>query len=174
MAAVTICSDFGVQENKVCHCFHCFPIYLTGTMWWDWMPWSLFFKCWVLSQLFHSPLSLSSRGSLIPLCFPGNPDSSLCFIQPSILHDILCVYELNEQGDNIQPWGTPFPIWNQSIVPCPVLTVASWWPAYQFLRWDVRWNVRSMNQGKLEMVKPERARMNINILGISELKWTGI
>ena len=28
MAVVTICSDFGVQENKVCHCFHCFPIYL--------------------------------------------------------------------------------------------------------------------------------------------------
>ena len=28
MAAVTICSDFGVQENKVCHCFHCFPIYV--------------------------------------------------------------------------------------------------------------------------------------------------
>ena len=28
MAAVTICSDFGAQDNKVCHCFHCFPIYL--------------------------------------------------------------------------------------------------------------------------------------------------
>ena len=28
MAAVIICSDFGAQENKVCHCFHCFPIYL--------------------------------------------------------------------------------------------------------------------------------------------------
>ena len=28
MIAVTICSDFGAQENKVCHCFHCFPIYL--------------------------------------------------------------------------------------------------------------------------------------------------
>ena len=28
MAAVTICSDFGAQENKVCHCFHCSPIYL--------------------------------------------------------------------------------------------------------------------------------------------------
>ena len=33
------------------------------------------------------------------------------------------------------------------------------------------WNVRSMNQGKLEAVKQEMARMNINILGISELKW---
>ena len=29
MTAITICSDFGAQENKVCHCFHCFPIYLS-------------------------------------------------------------------------------------------------------------------------------------------------
>ena len=36
------------------------------------------------------------------------------------------------------------------------------------------WNVRSMNQGKLEVVKQEMARVNINILGISELKWTRI
>ena len=36
------------------------------------------------------------------------------------------------------------------------------------------WNVRSMNQGKLEVVKQEMARLNISILGISELKWTGI
>ena len=34
------------------------------------------------------------------------------------------------------------------------------------------WNVRSMNQGKLEVVKQEMARVNVNILGISELKWT--
>ena len=36
------------------------------------------------------------------------------------------------------------------------------------------WNVRSMNQGKLEVVKKEMARVNINILGISELRWTGM
>ena len=36
------------------------------------------------------------------------------------------------------------------------------------------WNVRSMNQGKLEMVKQEMARVNVDILGISELKWTGM
>ena len=35
------------------------------------------------------------------------------------------------------------------------------------------WNVRSMNQGKLEVVKQEMARVNVDILGISELKWTG-
>ena len=36
------------------------------------------------------------------------------------------------------------------------------------------WNVRSMNQGKLEVVKQKMARVNINISGISELKWTGM
>ena len=36
----------------------------------------------------------------------------------------------------MQPWCTPFPIWNQSVVPCPVLTVASW-PAYRFLKRQV-------------------------------------
>ena len=36
------------------------------------------------------------------------------------------------------------------------------------------WNVRSMNQGKPEVVKQEIARVNVDILGISELKWTGI
>ena len=36
------------------------------------------------------------------------------------------------------------------------------------------WDVRSMNQGKLELVKQEMARVNIDILGISEIKWTGM
>ena len=36
------------------------------------------------------------------------------------------------------------------------------------------WNVRSMNQGTMEVVKQEMARVNIDILGISELKWTGM
>ena len=36
------------------------------------------------------------------------------------------------------------------------------------------WNIRSVNQGKLDVVKQEIARVNINILGISELKWMGL
>jgi len=36
------------------------------------------------------------------------------------------------------------------------------------------WNVKSMNQGKLEVVKQEMSRVNVNILGISQLKWTGM
>ena len=47
-------------------------------------------------------------------------------------------YKLNKQGDNIWPWCTPFSIWKQSIVPCLVLTVASW-RTYGFLRRRVRW-----------------------------------
>ena len=39
----------------------------------------------------------------------------------------------------MQPWCTPFPSWNQSDVPCPILTVALW-PAYRFLRRQVRWS----------------------------------
>ena len=40
--------------------------------------------------------------------------------------------------------------------------------------WNTAWNVRSMNQGKLEVVKQEMARVNVDILGISEPKWTGM
>ena len=36
-----------------------------------------------------------------------------------------------------KPWRTPFPIWNQSVVPCPVLTIASW-SAYRFLKRQIR------------------------------------
>ena len=50
-----------------------------------------------------------------------NLESSLCFLQTSISM-MYSAYRLNKQGDNIQPWRTPFPIWNQSVVPCPVLT----------------------------------------------------
>ena len=67
----------------------------------------LVFECWVLSWLFHSPLSPSSRGSLVPLHFlplewyhlhiwgcwysPSNLDSSLWFMQPRILLDVFCL-----------------------------------------------------------------------------------
>ena len=65
---------------------------------------------------------------LIPAC----ASSSLAF------HVVYSAFKLNKQGDDIQLWRTPFPIWNQS-VPCPVLAVASW-PAYRFLRRQVRWS----------------------------------
>ena len=101
MAAVTICSDSGAPQNKV---YHCCPIYL---------PWSDGIRChdlvfWMLS--FKPTFSLSSftfityslffftfcsKGGVICISevidiSPGNPDSSLCFLQPSVSHDVLC------------------------------------------------------------------------------------
>jgi len=76
MPAVTVCSDFGAQENKV---YDCFPIYLPrsdGTRCYD----LSFFQCWVLSQLFHS-LSPSSRGSLVTLQF-SSVDQSCPTLRP--------------------------------------------------------------------------------------------
>ena len=55
-------------KEKSLSLFPLFP-YLFAVKWWDWMQWSLFSECWVLSQLFNSPLSPSSRGSLLPLWF---------------------------------------------------------------------------------------------------------
>ena len=54
---------------------------------------------------------------------PGYLDSSLPF--SLAFHMIYIAYKLNKQGDDIQPWPTSFPILNQSILPCPVLAVAS-------------------------------------------------
>ena len=65
----------------------------------------------------------------IPACASSSPAFLMMY----------SAYKLNKQVDNIQPWRTPFPIWNQSFVPCPVLTVASW-PAYRFLKRQVRWS----------------------------------
>ena len=59
---------------------------------------------------------------LIPACASSSP----AFIM------MYSAYKLNKPGDNIHPCCTPLPVWNQSVVPCPVVTVASW-PAYRFL-----------------------------------------
>ena len=64
---------------------------------------------------------------------------SVCASSSLASHMMYSVYKLNNHGDNIQLWFTPFRILNQSIVPCPVLTVASW-PAYRFLRRQVMWS----------------------------------
>ena len=66
---------------------------------------------------------------LIPAC----ESSSLAFCM------MYSAYKLNKQGGSIQPWPTPFPVLNQSIVSCLVLTVASC-PAYRFHRRQVRWS----------------------------------
>ena len=153
MATVTICSELRAPKNKVSHSFHCFSIYL---------PWSDGTRCHDLSFLnvkFKPTFSLSSftfikrlfssfslsairvvssaylrlliflPAFLIPACASSSPAFLLMYY----------AYKSNKQGDNIQPWCTPFPIWNQCVVPCPVLTVASW-PSYRFLKSQVRWS----------------------------------
>ena len=153
MAAITICSDFGGPQNKVWHCFHCFPIYL---------PWSHGTRCHDLRFLnveLEANFSLSSltfikrllsSSSLSAIRVVSSAYLRLLIFLPAIFipacasssPTFLMMYyahKLNKQGDNIQPWCTHFPIWNHSIVPCPVLTVASW-PAYRFLKGQVRWS----------------------------------
>ena len=153
MAAITICNDLGAQKNKVSRCFHCFPIYLPEVMGPDAMIlvfWMLSFKptfslsCFTFIKRLFSCSSLSAGrvvssdylkllmflpAILIPACASSSPEFLIMY----------SAYKLNKQGDNIQPWCTPFPIWNQSVVPCPVLTVASW-PVYRFLKRQVRWS----------------------------------
>ena len=217
MVAVTDCSDFGVQENKICHCFHFSPFYF---------PWGDGTGCHDLSFLsFKSPFSLSSftfikrlfssyslsairvvsseflrllifltsvinrntscdssSPAFCRMCFTyrasqvvlvvknppastghvgsipgsgrspggghGNPLSMGRRASQATVHTVAkswtwlkrlstalshFAYKLNKQSNNIQPWRTPFPVWNQSVVPCLVLTAASW-PAHRFLR----------------------------------------
>ena len=81
---------------------------------------------------------VSSSYLKLLICLSENLDSTLCFIQARIWM-MYSGFKLNKQGDNIQPWRTPFLIWNQSVVLCPVLTVTSW-PIYRFLRRLVRWS----------------------------------
>jgi len=97
---------------------------------WDQMLWSLFFECWVLSQFFHSPLSLSSRAFSVPLCFRPlewchlhiwgycyfSLQSWLCLCLCFITwHFTWCTLHINKQGDNIQPRHNPFPISQLSV-----------------------------------------------------------
>ena len=148
------------KKNKVCHCFHCFPIYL---------PWSDGTGCHDLSFLnvelkptfsrssFTFIKRLFSSCSLSAIRVRSSAYLRLLIFLPAILIPpcassspaflvMYSSYKLNKHGNNIQPWHpayltwrTPFPIWNQSVVPCPVLTVASL-PAYRFLRRQVRWS----------------------------------
>ena len=121
-----------------------FPLFphLFAMKWWDQMSWSSFLECWVLSQLFSLSSftfikRLLSSSLLSAIRVVSSAYLKLLVFLPAILilacassslafHTMYSVYKLNKQGDNTQPWRTPFPILNQSVVPCPVLTVASW------------------------------------------------
>ena len=152
MAAVTICSDFGAPQNKVSHCFNCFPI-CHEVIRPDAMVlvfWTLSFKptfslssFTFIKRLFScSSLSATRVGSSVYLrlliCLPVILIPACASSSPAFLM-MYSAYTLSKQGDNMQPWHTPFLIWNQTVVPSPVLTVASW-AAYRFLKRQIRWS----------------------------------
>ena len=70
---------------------------------------------------------------LLAILIPTCASSSMAFCM------MYTARKLNKQSDNIQPWWTPFPMWNQTVFLCTVLTVASW-GAYRFLRRQIRWS----------------------------------
>ena len=125
IAAVTICSDLGAPKNKVSYCFHCFPIYLPwsdGTGCHDLSFWMLGFKPAFSLSSFTFIKRLFSFCTLFAIRLVSSAYLKLLFL-PAILippcamsspafHMMYSAYKLNKQGDNIQPWHTPFPIWN--------------------------------------------------------------
>ena len=77
-----------------------------------------------IKRLFSSSLSVIRVVSsaylrllifLLEILIPACASSSPAFLM------MYSAYKLSKHGDSIQPWGTPLPIWNQSVVPCPVL-----------------------------------------------------
>ena len=150
MATVTVI----LEPKKIkSHYFHCFPIYLPwsdGIGCHDLTFWMLSFKLTFSLSTFTFIKRLFSSSSLSAIRVVSSAYLSLLIFLPAILIPayassgqaflmMYSVYKLNKQGDNVQPWHTPFPIWNQSIVPCLVLTVTSW-PAYILLKRQVRWS----------------------------------
>ena len=138
MAAVTICSDFGAQKIKSDTVSTVSPSICHEVMGLDAMIlvlWILSFKPTFSHLLFHfHQEALQFLFNFLPLILiPAYASSSPAFLMR------YSSYKLNKQGDNIQPRCTPFLIWDQFVVPCPVLDVASL-PAYRFLWRQVRWS----------------------------------
>ena len=153
MAVVIVCSDFGAQENETCHCLHFPPIYLPwsdGTRCHDLPFWLLSFKPAFSLSYFTFVMRLFSSSSLSAINVVSSAYLRLLIFLPAILipacawsnlafHMMYTAHKLNKQGDNIQPWHTPFSNVNQSFVPCVFLNVVSW-PAYRFLRRQLSWS----------------------------------
>ena len=152
MTAVTIHSDFGNKENKLCHCFHFAPSISHEVMGLNpriFILWMFSFKpafslpsFTLIKKLFSSSSYCGIRvvsSAYLMLIFPpailipAYASSSLAFLM------MYSAYKLYKQGDKIQPWCTSFPIFNQYVFSCPVLTIVSW-PAYRFFRRQVRWS----------------------------------
>ena len=144
MAAVTICRDFRAPQKTKSASFHYFPIICHEVM----GPDAMILVFWTFSlssftfikRLSSSSLSairvVSSEYLRLLIFLPANLIPAYASSSPAFLM-MYSAYKLNKHSDNIQSWRTTFPICNRSVVPRPVLTVASW-PAYRFLRRQVR------------------------------------
>ena len=125
------------QENKICPCSHFSLCYLPrsdGTGCHDLSVFNAEFQVSSFTLLFHpdkvlSFLSLSAIGVVssiylrLLIFLPGILIPAFVSSSPAFCM-MYSAYELNKQGDHIQSCHTPFPTWNQSVVPCLVLTVA--------------------------------------------------
>ena len=134
MAAVTICSDFGAQENKICRCFYFFSFYL---------PWSDGTECQYLDFFFlilsFKPTFSLSSFTLIKRLFSSSWLSAIRVVSSAYLRLLIffpaililacnssspafcmmySVYKLNKQGDNKQPCHTFF--FNPEPVSCSI------------------------------------------------------
>ena len=129
MVAVTVFSDFGTQENKVCHCFHCFPIYLPwsdGTRCNDLRFWMLSFKSafslfsfTFKNRLFSSP-SLSTKRVVVYaylrlLIFLPDILITVCASSSLAFHMMCNACKLNIQCHNIHPLCNSFTIWTNPL-----------------------------------------------------------
>ena len=151
MAAGTVHSYLGAQEKNIYHCFHFSPSICQKVM----GPDAMILVFWILSfrpafslssfTLINRLFSSSSLSAIraVPYAYnedvnisPGTLDSSLASSSLAFCM-MYSAYKLNKQSDNIEPWHTPFPIWNWYVVPCLVPTVASWL-ANLFLKRQVR------------------------------------
>ena len=88
--------------------------------------------CWLSARMVVSSAYLKLLIYVPAIFIPACASSILAFFK------MYSAYKLNKQGDSIQLWHTLFPIWNKSVVPYPVLIVASW-SAHRFLRRQVCW-----------------------------------
>ena len=139
MAAVTLHSVFGAQENKVFHCFHCSPTICHEVMGPDakiLVFWMLSFKPTFQLSSFTLVKRLFSSSSLSAIRMVSSAYLRLLIFLPKFLIPacasfrlgfclMYSAYKLNKQGDNIQLWHNSFPVWNQFIVSSQVLPVAS-------------------------------------------------
>ena len=151
MAAVNIGSDFGAQENQICHRFYFFLFYLSGSegtgchdSFFFFLIFSFklafTFSSFTLIKRFFSSSSLSAIRVVSPaylrlLIFSPAILILACDSSSLAFYMMRCTCKLNKQGDNKQLYHMAFSILSQSIVTDRVLT----WSTHSFLRRQIRW-----------------------------------